>query len=62
MRSIGMAGMFTALASIVALGFYAIIFFVVWKFYQVIEKINQNLAGIRQAMERNGRSDLPPSS
>ena len=37
--------------------FYGGIFFCVWKFYQVLSKINDNIAGIRQAIERNGRSE-----
>jgi len=32
------------------------IFFCVWKFYQVLSKINDNIAGIREAIARNGPS------
>jgi hypothetical protein len=31
---------------------YGIIFFCVWKFYQMLSKINDNIAGIRHAVER----------
>jgi len=27
-------------------------FFVIWKFYQILSKINDNIAGIRQGLER----------
>jgi hypothetical protein len=36
---------------------YAFIFFAVWKFYQVLSRMNDNLAGIRRAIERT-----PPPS
>jgi len=32
---------------------FAIILFCVWKFYQMLLRINDNLAGIRHAVERN---------
>jgi hypothetical protein len=32
--------------------FYGVVFFVLWKFYRMFSKINDNLAGIRRAMER----------
>jgi hypothetical protein len=37
------------------------ILFVIWKFYQILSKINDNIAGIRQALERNdpGRASAP---
>jgi uncharacterized membrane protein len=28
------------------------IIYVIWKFYQILSKINDNIAGIRQALER----------
>lgn len=28
--------------------------FVVWKFYQILSRMNDNLSGIRQAIERTG--------
>lgn len=31
----------------------AAVIFCGWKFYQMVSKINDNLAGIRQAMNRN---------
>jgi hypothetical protein len=38
----------------VGLAFYGIVFFFVWKFYQILSRINDNIAGIRHAVERNG--------
>jgi hypothetical protein len=41
---------------VLVLLFYGLMFFgtcfVIWKFYQVLSKINDNIAGIRQALER----------
>jgi len=31
---------------------FFVIFFIVWKFYQVLSRINDNIAGIRQVLER----------
>jgi len=31
---------------------FFLIFFIVWKFYQVLSRINDNIAGIRQVLER----------
>jgi hypothetical protein len=42
---------FVPLATFV--GFYGFILVCLWKFYQIISKINDNLTGIRQAVERN---------
>jgi hypothetical protein len=39
--------------ALLGLLYYAAVIFCVWKFYQMISKINDNLAGIRQAMNRN---------
>jgi hypothetical protein len=30
---------------------FSVIFFVLWKFYQILSKINDNIAGIRQTLE-----------
>ena len=62
MRSIGAPELFAAMAGVIGLCVYAVMFFVVWKFYQLLGKINENIAGIRQVMERDGRTGLPPSS
>jgi hypothetical protein len=37
------------------------ILFVIRKFYQILSRINENVAGIRQALERNdpGRASAP---
>jgi hypothetical protein len=35
---------------------YGFIFYCVWKFYQMLSKINDNIAGIRQALVRNDAS------
>jgi hypothetical protein len=42
--------------ALVGLLFYGAIFFCIWKFYQLLSKIDDNLAGIRQAVERGGTS------
>jgi hypothetical protein len=34
-------------------GFYGFVLVCLWKFYQILSKINDNLTGIRQAVERN---------
>ncbi|HEY9141501.1 MAG TPA: hypothetical protein VIN93_11450 [Bryobacteraceae bacterium] len=39
--------------ALLGLLYYAAVIFCVWKFYQMVSKINDNLAGIRQAMNRN---------
>ena len=45
---------FLPVAILLAL-FYGLIFFCIWKFYQVLSRINENLVGIRQALEQSGR-------
>lgn len=50
MRSIG----FPEVASL-GLAFYGVIFFCIWKFYQVLSKINGNIARISDALERGVR-------
>ena len=37
--------------ALLGLLFYGAIFFCVWKFYELVSKINDNLAGIREALE-----------
>jgi len=32
---------------------YGLMFFVLWKFYELLTKISDNLAGIRRAIEAN---------
>ncbi|MGB9455790.1 MAG: hypothetical protein WCB12_07085 [Bryobacteraceae bacterium] len=39
--------------ALLGLLYYAAVIFCVWKFYQMVSRINDNLAGIRQAMNRN---------
>ena len=40
---------------------YGVMIYCVWRFYRLISNINDNVAGIREAIERNGRGgpDLP---
>ena len=38
---------------LIGLVFPGLIVFCLWKFYQLLSKINDNIAGIRQALERN---------
>jgi hypothetical protein len=37
---------------VMGIGFYALLFFVLWKFYQIFSKINENIAKIRQVLDR----------
>jgi len=49
--------------AIMAFAVYAAVFFVLWKFYQVLTNINESLVSLRQALERNAQrhpGDLPP--
>jgi hypothetical protein len=55
MRSVGLPELMVALGGIVAIGFYGVMFFVLWKFYQVLSNINQNIAGIKSAIEQNNQ-------
>lgn len=55
MRSIGLPEVLVAFGGIVAVVFYGFVFFVLWKFYQTFSKINENIAGIRQVLERGGQ-------
>lgn len=53
MQSTGAAaalGFFAVLTAIVA---YGVMFYIVWKFYQMLSKINDNIAGIKRALEHN---------
>ena len=51
MAAVGFPGIFLALFMLVIYGF---VFWVVWKFYEVLAKMNENLDGIRRVMERGG--------
>jgi hypothetical protein len=42
------------LTALFMLAMYAIMFWVIWKFYYVLARMNENLNGIRQALERGG--------
>ena len=55
MRSVGLPELMVAFGGIVAIGFYGVMFFVLWKFYQVFSNINQNIAGIKRALEQNSQ-------
>jgi hypothetical protein len=50
MAPVGVAEFFTVGFFGVAL--YGVVLYCVWKFYQILSKINDNIAGIRQAVER----------
>jgi hypothetical protein len=52
MRSIALPEVFVILL------LWGIPIFCVWKFYQILSKINDNVAEIRRAVERNGAT--PP--
>jgi hypothetical protein len=54
MRSIGLPELLVIFGGAVGLLFYGFIFFVLWKFYQMFGRINENIAGIRRALESNG--------
>ena len=47
--SVGMPEVF----AILGVAAYGVMFFVIWKFYQVLSHINQNIAGIKRVMEQN---------
>ncbi len=47
------------LSILVLFGVYGLLFFVVWKFYQVLSRMNDNLTGIRRALERRDSSPGP---
>ena len=49
MSSVGMP----ELLAVIGFAVYGVMFFVVWKFYQVLSHINQNIAGIKRALEQN---------
>jgi hypothetical protein len=38
---------------VIGIGFYALLFFVLWKFHQTFSKINENIAGIRRLLDRS---------
>lgn len=37
--------------TVIALLFSGVVFFSIWKFYRMLSKINENLVGIRRAVE-----------
>jgi hypothetical protein len=53
MRSIGLPELLVLLGGAVGVAFYGFIFFVLWKFYQMFGKINENIAGIRHVLENS---------
>ena len=59
MRSIGFPELLVTLGMLVGAVFYGVIFYVLWKFYQMFSKINENIAGIRQALESSDRTPRP---
>jgi hypothetical protein len=56
----GSLGVQELLMFLPVIGFCGIICFCVWKFYQMLSRINDNLAAIRHATERN-TPDRPTS-
>jgi hypothetical protein len=59
MGTLGFPGLFAVIPILLfGLLFYGVIFFCIWKFYQMLSKINDNIAGIRLALVRN-REDHP---
>ena len=55
------------IAIVLGVLFYGFIGFVVWKFYQVLSRIDENLQGIgqaigglKEAVERSGRPESKP--
>jgi hypothetical protein len=54
MRSISLPELLVMLGGAVGVAFYGFIFFILWKFYQMFGKINENIAGIRHALENSG--------
>jgi len=40
---------------------YGALFFCVWKFYQVLTRINDNIAGIKRALDERGVAIAPTS-
>ena len=54
MRSIGFPELVVLLfGGVTPIGFYALLFFALWKFYQIFSKINENIVGIRQVLDRS---------
>ncbi len=51
MPSVGLPEVFAVLG----VAIYGVMFFVLWKFYQVFSNINQNIAGIKRAIEQNNQ-------
>jgi hypothetical protein len=43
---------------IIPLCFYALATWVVWKFYEILVRMNDNLSGIRDALARRDREPL----
>jgi hypothetical protein len=52
MTSIGFPELLLVFGGLIGFAFYAVIFFILWKFYQMFVKINDNIAGIGQPLER----------
>jgi hypothetical protein len=51
----GLVGIgFAALATLIQVAIYCVIAFVVWKFYQMISKIGEDIAAIRKHLQRGG--------
>jgi hypothetical protein len=59
MPSIGLPEVLVALGSIVGVVFYGVIYYAIWKFYQMFSTMNENIAGIRRALESSDRAPRP---
>ncbi len=56
LRTIGLPELFALVPiALLYIGFYVLIFFSIWKFYKLFSRVNDNLAAIREAIERSGR-------
>jgi len=54
MRSIGFPEILVI--GFVPIAVYGVLIYCVWKFYRLLSRINDNIAGIREAIARNGPS------
>jgi hypothetical protein len=57
MRGLGLPEVFMLVPmALLGLLYNGVIVYAIWKFYHLLSKMNDNIDGIRQALERNGRS------
>ncbi len=53
MQSIGLPEVLVGVGTVLRTVFYGVAFVALWKFYQMFAKINENIAGIRQALQKS---------